>query len=309
MRKCCSAGILLLWDSHYILEPLCHSFRRYSVRKQHSDFRYTSNKKFLYKEKKEVGSRRGDTHNVTFKPTCSILDYETLDPCTGKSIVQQRFDALAHSALLRYGPAPPPVVYEKFCSSARCKLVLACDISKEWALHANGLYNNEASIIFQDEVRLKIPELLLHLRKEKPTFSIRNDCGNVPFSLLIKNCLYFQAFKGHVWYMRVVKVVKSSSSAEREASNAAGKHWYGKIISDNVEGNFLKRGVPHVPNEMNLRSEKNKGSDKWRSMSSMASSDFSYLVFSLDKYKYKEPASQDGLRCGPQPWLYSARQF
>lgn len=290
--------------------PLYQSFRRYSI-KQNSFFHHCNRKKgVIVRRKIESDNKVRSRDTVSHESRFPLLDYENLDPCTGKSIVQQRFDALSFAALLRYGPAPPAHVYENFCSLPHSKLILACDIDKERKLKVTDLYRKDASIVFQDEVRLKIPELLCCLRKENPAFSLKYDSGGVPFSLLIKNCLYFQAFNGYACYMRIAKLLHRQVSSEKDTLGRmkntssfdpnfqrASQDGFHRLSPDNEDrdGCFFVR--------------KSKDFMKPCLTDCSESADISYIVLSLDKYKYKEPTSSDGVRCGPQPWLYSFRQM
>lgn len=293
-----------------MLLPLYQSFRRYSI-KQKNFLSHRSREKDVFVKKKvgrdsKVRSRDSAFHESRFP----LLDYENIDPCTGISIVQQRFDALCFAALLRFGPAPPAHVYEKFCSLPHSKLILACDIDKERSLKTTDFYQKDASIVFQDEVRLKIPELLCCLRKEKPTFSLKYDSGGVPFSLLIKNCSYFQALNGCACYMRIAKLLHRKVSSKNDTLGRVKNHF---ASNPNFPGaspdGFPSLSLDNEDRDGSVFTRKSQEPMKPCEAECSESADFSYIVLSLDKYKYKEPTCSDGLRCGPQPWLYSFRQL
>lgn len=306
MRKCRNICTFLPPIYYVFFVALDLSVKRYSNGYRSSDFNCRREKRLVSVKKKNACYRTGGSYNFTSEPCIPALDYETLNPCTGKSVVQERFDALAFSALLRNGPAPPVQIYEKFCSSPRCKLVLACDINKEWQLKSSDV-QHEGSIVFQDEMQLKVPEVLHCLRKEKPSFSVKNDCGGVPFSLLIKNCLYFQAFRGYVCYMRVVRILKGNVSSEIDGMKYRGKPFLVSCISQSAEEeDQTRQGDLNTPKDRNRSAAKRDYRQPQDPHRSEVYCDFSYFVFSLDQYKYNEPTSQDGIRCGPQPWLYSA---
>lgn len=97
--------------------------------------------------------------------------------------------------------------------------------------------------------------LLQFIRKEMPSFSFREHCDGLPFSLLIKNCCYLQSFGGRVSFLPV-------------------------------------------------RREDFTGHDD--SFENDQSFSHDTTIVGLRKYKMRETQSVDGVRQGPQPWLYSA---
>ncbi|KAG5487003.1 hypothetical protein CUR178_08431 [Leishmania enriettii] len=139
--------------------------------------------------------------------------YDTVNADTGNSAVQERFDALVHRALLRYGP-PLPVE-----AAMRNNVVSAAAFASGAHPHAYRSYPaadvnadkgaDDSSAAYYDEVALKVHDLMTILRKEKPHFSIRNDCDGVPLSLMVKNCCYLRAFGGKVNYMRFVRRLRA----------------------------------------------------------------------------------------------------
>lgn len=262
-------------------------------RKKNNQFRPRKNVEsalpFLKKEEKEV------------------LDYTVLDFKTGESIVQQQFDRLVFSALLRYGPALPSEVLDSVSAgdtepSQPIQLVLACDTidGKQDVIEYGD--SKLPSPAFYDEVKLKPHELLPIIRKEKPNFSLRYHSGGVPFSLLIRNCSYLRAFGGFITYMRFVrfhsklhprglrgaprgKAAQCTSVGDPAGAKICATAFGAKLVRGNSPENFKEDFNPHSGGTLN-------------------EPDVSFLVLSIGKYKFREPPSQDGIRCGPQPWLF-----
>lgn len=141
--------------------------------------------------------------------------YDDQDAATGDSVVQLRFDALAHAAVLRFGPPlPPEFVAENdvVTSSTASPLHTASSSSSSFSGAGGGapswredLGADGSSFMMYDEVGLKPHELLTAIRRVKPDFSLKVDGDGVPFSLLVQNCSYFRAFGGRVNYMRYLK--------------------------------------------------------------------------------------------------------
>lgn len=126
-------------------------------------------------------------------------------------------------------------------------------------------------LVFSDDVRLRPPDLLALLRREEPSYSIKRDGGGVPFSLLIRNCSYFRAHAGFIEYQRVLwQLARRRAPSRRgpaEAEEAGGQPHRDSFLCDDTD---------------------------------------SFFVFTIGTYRLREVPSQDGIRCGPQPWLYSA---
>lgn len=106
---------------------------------------------------------------------------------------------------------------------------------------------------------LRLSELLKCIRAEMPSFSFRDHCDGVPFSLLIKNCCYLQSFGGKVCFLPVRR-----------------EDYCGDDADESFDTTESPAGFVHDDTIVGLR-----------------------------KYKLREVASQDGVRQGPQPWLYS----
>ncbi|KAG8339926.1 hypothetical protein ERJ75_001608400 [Trypanosoma vivax] len=178
----------------------------------------------------------------------TTVTYDSVDDRSGVSVVQKRFDALAREAVLKFGPPYPPefvlendvvVVVPPGCSSFRC---------------SGEIDPREEDNEFFDEVQIRLQELFHMVRKVDPSFSVRTHADSVPFSLLVKNCLYFKAERGRLHFMRCLRRLSPG-----------------------------RRGV--------------EGSDPVHSGPAE-------VEVTLAKYKMREPPSFDGIRQGPQPWLY-----
>lgn len=143
------------------------------------------------------------------------LRYGAVDSHTGNSVVQLRFNELVHTALLRFGPPLPPefVTANDIVTTSSGADSSAADafvqdertgrtqrLSWQEDLGADG-----RSFMMYDEVDLRTHELLHIMRRQKPDFSIKVDCDQVPFSLLIRNCPYLRAHSGKVHYMRYLR--------------------------------------------------------------------------------------------------------
>eukprot|EP00796_Vickermania_ingenoplastis_P001474 gene1474-863_t len=272
-------------------------------------------------------------------------DYtEDLDPETGESAVQQRFDQLVFRALLRFGPALPVEVLERAAThpGRPCPVVLACDDAytdlemqrKQWGhcetkteerSHSLGCRPEEERVrgrrdaersglcpstggsrgddqgfVFLDEVRVKPHELLRLIQMERPGFSIRRDGGGVPFSLLIRNCPYLRSFGGYATYMRQVRKEPGVPRHGGCGTTAEGNGGRGKAQrrAAQREGDLDEQS--YRASSYNDTFEKNKRNGN-------EGNEEGYILFSLGKYKFREIGPQDGIRCGPQPWLYSAK--
>lgn len=218
----------------------------------------------------------------------AALHYDTVDVETGESVIQTRFNALVHEALLHYGP-PLPAEFV-----AANDVVTSASGSPTYAPQSSSPFNNASfshresylpgrdahstvervawndlgadgrTFFLYDEVALKPHELLTAIRKVEPTFSLKDDCDGVPLSLLIKNCPFLRAFGGRVQYMRYLRRETYRRSA---ASDAKGG---GRESSEED-----REDAPGT------------------------------VVLSIAKYKYREPPPQDGIRQGPQPWRHS----
>lgn len=191
-------------------------------------------------------------HHVPRKLTRS---YDIVDRDYGTSITQKQFDDLIYQALVLYGPPLPPDMCptstaqgtahtSTFTKSSTLRAAYSSDESVREDAGANG-----KNFDFYDEVRLRMSEFVDILRKYKPTFTPRSDSGEVPLSLLIKNCTYLRAFKGHVCYMRYVRRA----------------------------GQGVQCGGP------------------------------TRASLGIARYKMREIVSADGIRQGPQPWLFRSR--
>ncbi|KAH9599226.1 hypothetical protein LSM04_009673 [Trypanosoma melophagium] len=192
--------------------------------------------------------RRNVGHTCSQKSSTSRLGYDKVDQVNGKSIIQQRFDVLAHDAVLKYGP---PLPAEFVAENDIISPSLANSSSNE-----TGNMKGE-SFSFYDEVSVKTHELYQMIRRLDPSFSIHTHADGVPFSLLLKNCLYFRVWGGRVHFMRCLRRV-------------------------------LPNGVTVDPDNSDMAGE---------------------ITVVLAKYKMREAPSFDGLRQGPQPWLYNYRMM
>lgn len=162
----------------------------------------------------------------------SSTHYDQQEMRTGNSVLQEQFDELVKESLLRYGPPLP------------AELVADNHMATSASSSSADLGADGRSFEMHDEVPLKMTELFVILKRQKPSFTIQNDCDGVPLALMVKNCSYLRAFGGKVRYMR-----------------------------------FFKRDKDHDGSNV--------------------------ISVSIGKYKMREYPSQDGLRQGPQPWLYS----
>lgn len=178
--------------------------------------------------------------------------YDDVDRDCGDSIIQTKFNELVRVALLKYGPPLPA----DFVSDNNVVTSSSGQYTDRFVANSNGssrlswqedIGADGKSFMMYDEVGLKSFELLRIIRLYWPSFSVKEDCDGVPFSLLIRNCPYLRAFGGKVQHMRYLR---------RESINGS-----------------------------------------------------SHVTVSIAKYKMREAASQDGIRQGPQPWLYSARMM
>nr|CCC89746.1 conserved hypothetical protein [Trypanosoma congolense IL3000] len=174
-------------------------------------------------------------------------NYDSVDSHSGQSLIQQRFDALAREAVFKYGP-PLPVEF-----------VEENDIvtMSSTATSASSQYCERDAAHFYDEVQIRPQELYKMICKVEPTFSVRTHADSVPFSLLLKNCLYFNVRNGKVHFMRSLRRVQ-----RREKADESG----GERCARSAE-----------------------------------------VIVVLLKYKMREAPSFDGVRQGPQPWLYNYR--
>ncbi|ESL07599.1 hypothetical protein TRSC58_04709 [Trypanosoma rangeli SC58] len=185
--------------------------------------------------------------------SCSVspqyLRYNSVDSTSGNSIIQERFDALVHDAVLKYGP-PLPAEF----------------VSENDVVTALGSRDNSAASSskedpgvchFYDEVELRPQELFSIIRRLDPLFSVRTHADSVPFSLLIKNCPYLKVWGGKVHFMRCLRRLSLRPTGDGE-------------------GDEVTRGE---------------------------------VTMTLSKYKMREPPSFDGLRQGPQPWIYNYRMM
>ncbi|GET85598.1 hypothetical protein, conserved [Leishmania tarentolae] len=155
----------------------------------------------------------------------SSLHYDTVNTGTGNSAVQERFDALVFRALLHYGP---PLPVEVAMSN---NVIFAASFASGARRSGQRTYSDtnaaadkgadDSSAVYYDEVALKLHELMSILRKEEPHFSLRNDCGGVPLSLMVKNCCYLRAFGGKVNYMRFVRRLRADEM-QSGGSNQGG---------------------------------------------------------------------------------------
>ncbi|EKG04484.1 hypothetical protein TCSYLVIO_004454 [Trypanosoma cruzi] len=179
------------------------------------------------------------------------LEYDSVDATSGHSIIQQRFDALVHDAVLKYGPPLPA----EFVSEN--DIVSPFGSREDFNASSPFQEENPDAHYFYDEVQIRPQELFGIIRKLDPSFSVRTHADGVPFSLLIKNCLYFRVWGGKVHFMRCLKRVPLRT---------------GEAGEDDEE----------------VRGE---------------------VTTTLSKYKMRESPSFDGLRQGPQPWLYNYRMM
>ncbi|ORC93393.1 uncharacterized protein TM35_000012700 [Trypanosoma theileri] len=195
---------------------------------------------------------RKSTGRQTGGPTSSTshLGYDRVDQVSGKSIIQQRFDALAYEAVLKYGPPLP------------AEFVAENDIVSPLMSNASSSKTSntkDEAFSFYDEVSVKPHELFQMIRQLDPSFSIHTHADGVPFSLLLKNCLYFRVWGGRVHFMRCLH-----------------------RVSPNGDGVAADLDNSETPGE---------------------------ITVGLAKYKMREAPSFDGLRQGPQPWLYNYRMM
>ncbi|EKF32895.1 hypothetical protein MOQ_003243 [Trypanosoma cruzi marinkellei] len=195
---------------------------------------------------------KGSAHHHCHAPNSSQhLEYDSVDATSGHSIIQQRFDALVHDAVLKYGPPLPA----EFVSEN--DILSPFGYRKDVNASSPFQEENPDAHYFYDEVQIRPQELFGIIRKLDPSFSIRTHADGVPFSLLIKNCLYFRVWGGKVHFMRCLKRVPLRT---------------GEAGEDGTE----------------MRGE---------------------VTTTLSKYKMRESPSFDGLRQGPQPWLYNYRMM
>lgn len=192
-----------------------------------------------------------------------------MDERSGESLTQRRFDELVLRGVLRYGP-PLPIALADLPLAAGTVLRLACDVE---GLSEGRLQHNQtccmAKPLFYDEGRLTPTALLQCLRCEKPSFHLQHDVGGAPFSLLIRNCPYLQSSHGRVTFMRQLQLLHPVGSSP----------------------------PPHHPARSGDAEDEDHGAEE---------ASTPVLVYGLGKYKMWEAASFDGVRCGPQPWLYSS---
>ncbi|KAG5511956.1 hypothetical protein JKF63_07781 [Porcisia hertigi] len=140
-------------------------------------------------------------------------NYDTVNADTGNSAVQERFDALVHRALLRYGP-PLPVEAAMNGNVISSASLAASPHQSAQRGHSQADVAadrgaDDSSAMYFDEVALKMQDLMVILRKEEPCFSLRDHCDGVPLSLMVKNCCYLRAFGGRVHYMRFVRPLRA----------------------------------------------------------------------------------------------------
>lgn len=178
------------------------------------------------------------------------LGYDSIDSRNGNSIIQQRFDALVCDAILRFGPPLPA----EFVAENDVVTHVSAGDKLFSSQHAQD--GDSRALYFYDEVPVRPQELFQMIRRVDSSFSVRTHADGVPFSLLIKNCLYLRAFGGKVHFMRWLKRVRCCSGDGVEGVETPGK-----------------------------------------------------VVVTLSKYKMRESPSFDGLRQGPQPWLYNYRMI
>ncbi|RNF20995.1 uncharacterized protein Tco025E_03635 [Trypanosoma conorhini] len=179
------------------------------------------------------------------------LRYGSVDSASGKSIVQERFDALVHDALLKYGPPLPA----EFVSEN--DIIAPFAASNDSAAPASSQKEDPGAHYFYDEVQVRPQELFGIIRQLDPSFSVRTHADGVPFSLLIKNCLYLRAWGGKVHFMRCLRRLPLRTGGDGEGEEA-------------------------------VRGE---------------------VTTTLATYKMRESPSFDGVRQGPQPWLYNYRMM
>ncbi|CAC9440003.1 hypothetical protein - conserved [Leishmania donovani] len=221
-----------------------------------------------WKDESEELRRRqqgaGDgAHSVpgSAQPTSSS-HYDAVNADTGNSAVQERFDALVHRALLRYGPPLPVEVVmnnnvisaASFASGTR----RAAQHSYSDANVASDKGADDSSAVYYDEVALKLHELMTILRKEEPHFSLRDDCDGVPLSLMVKNCCYLRAFGGKVNYMRFVRRLRADelqSGGNNQGGGVQGGHEANAAVVS--LGKYMMR---ELPSQDGLR----KGPQPWR---------------------------------------------
>ncbi|AAZ10320.1 uncharacterized protein TEOVI_000770500 [Trypanosoma equiperdum] len=178
--------------------------------------------------------------------------YDTVDAHSGQSIAQQRFDSLARDAVLKYGP-PLPVEFV----AENDVITIQNTVSRSGVGDSSSLRDSERDANhFYDEVQVRPQELFQMIRKLDSSFSVHTHADGVPFSLLIKNCSYFNVRGGRVHFMRCLRRVK---------------------LSQNTRGDVNTEG----------------------------SDEPAEVIVVLSRYKMREAPSFDGVRQGPQPWLYS----
>jgi hypothetical protein len=129
-------------------------------RERHASLRRKATGEDMFRENAHQGDG-DDASNVADGPSSShrCARYDTVNPLTGDSTVQEWFDDLVNRAIVKH-----------------------CPLAKD---------------------AIRASELLQIIRKEMPTFSFRQNCDGVPFSLLIKNCCYLQTFGGKVCFLPV----------------------------------------------------------------------------------------------------------
>ncbi|RNE99217.1 hypothetical protein TraAM80_08320 [Trypanosoma rangeli] len=187
----------------------------------------------------------------SFSVSPQYLRYSSVDSTSGNSIIQERFDALVHDAVLKYGPPLPA----EFVSEN--DVVTPFGSRDNSGASASSSNEDPGVCYFYDEVEIRPQELFGIIRRLDPLFSVRTHADGVPFSLLIKNCPYLRVWGGKVHFMRCLRRLSLRTDGDGE-------------------GDEVARGE---------------------------------VTTTLSKYKMREPPSFDGIRQGPQPWMYNYRMM
>lgn len=143
------------------------------------------------------------------------MNYDDVDKQSGKSLVQTRFDSLVHAALLQYGPPLPPSVYTSHRVMSSNASVAPSSSSSDADIGAD-----DPTAVFYDEARIRLHELTQLLRRCQPNFSIRDDCGGVPLSALVKGCVYLRVHGGYIHFLRFVRRLPSSPQQDASGRNS-----------------------------------------------------------------------------------------
>lgn len=177
----------------------------------------------------------------------SAVGYEERDPTTGEGLIQQWFNQLLLRSIVHF-----------WCPDRQ----------------RPNRHNTEL------ETSLRTTELLALIRQEMPTFSFAEHCDGVPFSLLIRNCLYLQGSGGYVHFQPIYQQQQQQSLRSDDNTD---DHF--KSSGRKSRELFAERDDDEVEEESTRRVEG--------------------IVIGLKRYKHQEALSWDGVRQGPQPWRFS----